>query len=124
MSAFEKIVRRFFQWLAQPALVRAVKAQCAGDSEVLAATDVKSAALRIESRMAALRLPYFMATHLMLAMAALTGFRLPSRGMAFLALRYLVLTGVYSDPRLLSMIGYGPAMAERRNGTCISMAQN
>lgn len=124
MSALERIIRKIFQTLARPALVRAVHAHCSGDSEVLAAIDIKSAALRIESRMAALRLPYFLAMHLMLAMAALTGFRVPSRGMAFLALRYLVLTGIYSDPRLLSVIGYGPTMDERRNGTCTSMARS
>lgn len=122
MSALEKIIRKIFQVLARRALEKAVYAHCYGDAEVLAAIDVKSAALRIESRMAALRLTYFLATHLMLAMAALTGFRLPTRGIAFLALRYLVLTGIYSDPRLLSVIGYSPAMEERRNGTCTSMA--
>lgn len=124
MNALEKIIRAVFQALARRALERAVRAHCYGDAEVLATIDVKSAARRIESRMAALRLPYFIATHLMLAMSALTGFRFPAHGMAFLALRYLILTGIYSDPRVLSSIGYEPAMTERRNGTCMSMVRN
>lgn len=123
MSAPERIIRRIFQALARRALEKAVHAQCFSDPEVLAAVDVKSAAARIESSVAALRLPYFLATHLILAMAALTGFRLPSRGMAFLALRFHVLAGIYSEPALLSAIGYGPAMDERKKGTCILTAQ-
>lgn len=124
MNALERIIRGVFRALARRVLEKAVRAHCHDDAEVLAAIDVRSAARRIESRMAGLRLPYFLATHLMLLLAALTGFRLPARGIAFLALRYLVLTGIYSDPRLLSAIGYGPAMGGRRNGSCTLMAQS
>ena len=132
--------KRFLCKVARPSLRSLVIAFCSGDPEVISRVSIEDVVTRVETFMEGMAMVHFMAFHFMIfifeyATVPLTRKILPLRFLpmekriryldrwadsrfspkriAYIGLKYIVMSQIYSEHALLESIGYGPDLRSR-----------
>jgi hypothetical protein len=150
MSWAQRLIRWLLRSRGQWSLRSMILTLCANDREILDKIDVDTVVERIEDYLAGLPLAYFLGVK---GVMLLVEFAIPPispkllpmsfmplekrikyveswadsrfswKRMSIYALKFVCLKQIYSEPALLQAIGYGPALQERTQGKCSSMAR-
>lgn len=145
MKPMERPLRSVMVWLASGSIDSITSAFCAGDDDVLQRISLPSVAFKIRTYLAGLPFAYFAGLLFLILWVdfALPPFvwklrpmrflpakkqthyldtwarsRVSLKQIAYVGLRFLFLSRIYSEPQLLEFLGYGPGMKMRVEHDC------